>query len=280
MMKKLLIIDLSSLVHQTPKSMLRLTTSNNIPTGHIYSFTKKLTSLFSNISSDIVIFALDSGYSFRTKINPDYKANRGKKRFRVEDVHPLLFSLPCIIAKKDDHEADDVIYSIVKKLINSKTKISILSKDYDISYLLRYYPKVRHYFTESQEITPLFINMKMGINPKYILLYKAIFGDNSDNISGIKVGWQKSEILKMLTKNPKKVIRSIPKEMIPKVLNNFRLVRPKYIPNIEFAVGRPSTKKVLRFLNSKEIKSIKPSDILGEIPNNLKFMKSLIKELS
>jgi len=126
-MKKILIIDLSSLVHQTPKSMMRLTTSDNIPTGHIFSFTKKLTSLFSNISSNIVIFALDSGYSFRTKIDPNYKANRGKKRFKVEDVFPLLHSLPCIIAKKDDHEADDVIYSLVKKLINSKFSISILS---------------------------------------------------------------------------------------------------------------------------------------------------------
>ena len=122
--------------------------------------------------------------------------------------------------------------------------------------------------------------MKMGINPKYIPLYKAIFGDNSDNISGIKLGRQKSKILKMITENPKKVVRSIPKKMISKVLNNFRLVRPKYIPNIEFTVGKPSTKRVLKFLNSKEIKSIKPSNILGEMPNNLKLMKSLIKELS
>jgi 5'-3' exonuclease len=265
--------------------MARLSTSDGLPTGHIFSFLRKLISFVKDTKPDLIAIALDSGYKHRKTLDPEYKANRDRKdtSIQVKDVYPIITSMPVLIARKQDYEADDIIYSIIKKLKGSKiwSEIIVLSKDYDLSYTLILYPKVRHYLTTTQEITPNGVYMKFGTYPAYLPLYKAVFGDTSDNIKGLKLGRMKGIVMQRFAENlpPNIILRDLSRKNRAKVLNNLKVVKLCCISDMKITVGRPSKVKLAGFLHSKEINSISPEDILGHIPNNPKLIKSIIKIL-
>jgi len=281
----ILICDVSSLVHQMPKSMEKLTTSSGIPTGHVYSFVKKLLEIKSlpyNIQS--VLFALDSGYTHRLEIDPEYKANRRKRGSRgsikVDDVFPLVESLPVLTLRKEGLEADDIIYTVVKRLHND-FKIVILSKDYDISYLLRLYPNVRHLFTFNQEITPSGIFLRFGVEPKFIPVYKALFGDASDNIKHPLLGRERSKILTLLPRlgiddiNVRTLVNNLDEDILKRIITNWKVIQMRDALSMSAIRGSGELDKLKSFLDIYEIKAITGEDLLSAIPYNKKLLNKV-----
>jgi hypothetical protein len=130
--------------------------------------------------------------TYRKEILPDYKANRKysdlyldtielyrKYYFNRGDQVKLVYS--------DEYEADDYLYPILQQLkeINNDFKIALLSNDHDWSWAVS--DKIHlinkdwdHPFTQKE-----FMDM-YKFKPTYtsIILYKALFGDSSDNIDG------------------------------------------------------------------------------------------------
>ncbi len=252
------LIDFSSLISQVPKQALKFKTSTGINSGHVFHFFKMFRAIKNAFNSDILFFCLDTGRSGRTLIDPEYKANRtGEKHILRSEVEPILKSLPVIIASGLDHEADDVVWTLAKRFYKKKqiTGINILAKDYDISQVLRI-PKVRHFMTLSHEVTPNSLFIKFGCDPKQLALYKAIFGDTIDNITGLKLGSLKKKVLSVFQSGAsnKKIAKMIPKNKRKKLLTNLQLTKLIDVEDIDFNLGQTDYDEVQDFLSHYEIK--------------------------
>lgn len=279
----ILVIDLSSIAHQIPISASRLSTSKGVPTGHVYSFLRKIPKI-KELDPDLIIFCLDAGHEDRDKIDSSYKANRNKMATStlIEDLIPLIKGLPVVYCVKQGCEADDLLFTLAY-FLKEKEEVVLFSKDYDISYSLIFYPKVRHLFTFDHEITPTSLFIHFGCTPDQLPLFKAIFGDSSDNIKGIKLGRDKHKVLNSFCDEAntyKDIISIIPKDHWPTILKNLKLVRPKIISGIEFNVGESNMTTVNRYLLKFEIRSIQAREILKNFPTNKELIKTTVKILS
>lgn len=134
----------------------------------------------------------------RCEVNPDYKANRPDYGSAEQDENPFS-QLPDICAALDflsikhteaaDCEADDVIASYVL-CCGGETEIIISSFDSDFFQLISDRVKVLRYRGEKTAIcTPEYVKDRFGIAPEQYAEFKALTGDNADNIRGAeKVG--------------------------------------------------------------------------------------------
>lgn len=147
-----------------------------------------------------IVYTMDKG-SFRYDIYPQYKAKRKEDRdkaiergaarptFKREHlflIGELLNSINIPFIYRENYEADDIICSLVRNPINKKGKQVILSTDGDYEQLidneLIYILKFKNGWTSIKEVKAKY-NGRCGLE---ILDIKAMIGDKSDNITGIK----------------------------------------------------------------------------------------------
>jgi len=150
----------------------------------------------------VIVFDGVGGSNRRKKMYSGYKANRGKiKRYNREETSEgvdeeesmilqfkrlidYLYNLPVTIISIDNIEADDTIAYIATKL--EYKKCVIVSTDQDFYQLIE--PDKCNVFNPT---TKILINKEHVINtfnctPKNFVYYKAIIGDISDNLKGVK----------------------------------------------------------------------------------------------
>ena len=158
------------------------------------------------------MFAYDckNSTSDRKSISIDYKSNRKSKPsefYKDLDVLlrtyiPMLGVLPL---GKQGYEADDIIASTCKyisSVVEEQSSIYILSGDGDLEQCAKYENNLLsiHWIkTQPQWVVWNSSNVldKWGVdNPNSITLMKAIVGDSSDNIRGVK-GYKKAKALKV-----------------------------------------------------------------------------------
>jgi 5'-3' exonuclease len=167
---------------------------------HINNDIKKICKKW-NTNKDNIVFCVDCQRTeiWRNDIYNTYKATRtqknnfNKKIFSIfnEYVNSLNFQY----ISQDRLEGDDVIYlsqkmikSQLEVLKNNDINIIIITNDNDFLQLVD--KRVKVYNMQFKEL------MKRGYNdPKIDLLFKAIYGDKSDNIPKIGSGITKEKAL-------------------------------------------------------------------------------------
>lgn len=123
---------------------------------------------------------LNRTYNF-SSIEEEKKSMRWQMHLLVE----ILGTLPITVFAVDNIEADDTIAYLASLVKERNGKAIIMSTDKDFLQLVGpncevYNPIKKKTYTESVVIE------EYGIHPKNFLLYRAIEGDKSDNIPGIK----------------------------------------------------------------------------------------------
>lgn len=191
-MEKVLILDSNSILHRAFHALPKLTTKKGEPTGAIYGFLLALFKAIKEIQPDYIFAAFDfPAKTFRHLEFKEYKIQRPKTPQELAIQIPLLKEilkfLLVEVLEKEGFEADDIIGTLVKK-IKGKEKI-ILSGDYDNLQLIDKETKVWVLMKGVKEI--LFfgekeVKEKYQIPPNLLADYKALVGDPSDNIPGIK----------------------------------------------------------------------------------------------
>lgn len=275
----LLLIDLSSIAHQVSKGSSELKTSAGVNTGHIYSVLRKIESI-KKLQPKLIVFCLDAGHEERDEVSNTYKANRGtpKTKSKILDLIPALKCFPVALCAKRGCEADDILYTLA--CLMHKENVIVLSKDYDISVVLFYYPLVRHFFTLSQEITPTSLFIKYGCLPEHLPLHKAIFGDDSDNIKGVKLGKGKRNVLNLLSEGKiKEVMAKVPKDLLPTVSKNLKLTKPRFLRGIKIAFGNSNEQELKTYLSKYEISSLNARELLNDFPFNAELLDTLEKRI-
>ena len=151
----------------------------------------------------LIIWDGKGGSGNRQNINPNYKAQRATARIthwglydtREEEQEALigqllrtrdyLECLPVHQIGMEKLEADDIIAYIAKRASKADKKVTIVSSDKDFFQLIDnnieiYAPVKKKTFT--------FENVKdeIGVLPKNYNIVKALLGDNSDNLPGVK----------------------------------------------------------------------------------------------
>ncbi len=185
-MKKILIIDSNCIFF---RNYFKL--NKGLVNGGAFGYVKFLFN--ENLPDfDYVISAWDGGRSKRRlDLYPGYKASRRKKdEAEIEEI--MMQQLICrnfnetlgiIDLFLEGIEADDIIASIVEYISNKgKFEIYIVSSDKDFHQLMKF-KRVKIWKPETYKILS---KDEIDIDMEFVPILKALAGDNSDNIKGVK----------------------------------------------------------------------------------------------
>lgn len=196
--KNLILIDGHALAFRQYYALERtgMRTSNGVPTWAVFGFFKAIFDLMKNkdLEPDAIAVTFDvSHHTFRTEQYAEYKANREKMPDEMFTQMDLIyeglqaFNIP--IYKKEGFEADDVIGTITKKACELGHKVYILTGDQDSFQLVDREGCVKVIIPSKGELAEYDwdkVYEKLGVYPNQVIDYKALRGDTSDNIPGIR----------------------------------------------------------------------------------------------
>lgn len=189
-MKKLYLVDVSSMFFRAFYAIPPLTSSQGLPTNALYGFLSMAVKLLREVRPDYMAFCFDrKDGSFRYDLYSDYKANRAEMPDALAPQVPYVRKLTQILGipdfDKQGFEADDVIGSLTRYGRDKGLKVVIVSGDKDFAQLIGPYVSMfdtmkNVHYDEAGAIE------KWGVHPRQMIDYLAIVGDASDNIPGIR----------------------------------------------------------------------------------------------
>ena len=190
MAKKLCLIDASSSIYRAFYALPPLTTASGIPTNATLGFVNMLQKVLREEGPDYVVIVWDSpGAKRRKDLFPEYKA----KRDAIPEA--LLTQLPQIrrvvqtyglaAVEYEGEEADDVIATLARKADAAGLDVSLISTDRDLMQLVS--ARVKLVDTMRGRVYgPKEVEERFGVPPTRMLELRALTGDSSDNIPGVR----------------------------------------------------------------------------------------------
>ena len=200
----LLLVDGHSLAFRSYYALAKrdggLSTSGGIPTSVTHGFLKALLETAQELQPQGVIIAFDTGQpTFRHQLDTAYKANRGDapEGFH-QDVHNLQHllqeGLRLPLCTAPGFEADDVIAAVARHAVERDWRVRILSGDRDLFQLVDDRKDVACLYMGGGPyggrgitvVDEAAVQQKLGVAPHQVVDLKALTGDSSDNIPGVR----------------------------------------------------------------------------------------------
>ena len=190
--KRLIVFDSNSVIHRAFHALPPLTTKKGEVVGAVYGFLLVFLKAVKEFQPDFIAACFDvKGPTFRHEKYAQYKAQRPKAPpelyLQIPMVKDVLKNFGVPVYEKQGFEGDDLIGTIAKlspietiivsgdsdnlQLIDDKTKVYTLRKGVKDTVL--YDEKL---VTEKYQ----------GLKPKQLIDYRALRGDATDNIPGVK----------------------------------------------------------------------------------------------
>ncbi|MBE9211424.1 DNA polymerase I [Plectonema cf. radiosum LEGE 06105] len=178
-----------------------LRTKTGIPTSVCFGFIKSLLEVMEKQQPEAIAVAFDLGLpTFRHQADDTYKADRpGTPEDFIpdlENLHDLLRGLNLPIVTAPGYEADDVLGTLaqlasqegyqVKILTGDRDLFQLIDRDKQISVLYLSKEALQRSSTGPKEFYSEEVKEKLGVLPSQVVDYKALCGDKSDNIPGVK----------------------------------------------------------------------------------------------
>lgn len=189
---KLLAIDGNSIMNRAFYGIKLLSNSKGQFTNALTGFMNIYLKEIGEVKPDCVAVAFDlKAPTFRHKANAAYKANRKGMPEELAQQMPvikeLLGDIGIKIVQCEGYEADDILGTLSKAAADSGNECYILTGDRDSFQLVSDRVTVRLATTKETKIyTPDRIMEEYGVTPRQMIEVKALMGDTSDNISGVK----------------------------------------------------------------------------------------------
>lgn len=191
--KRVLLIDAMNLIHRSYYAYPRLATKEGIATGGFFGFVKYLKSLQEKYQPEHMVICSDaSRESFRNEFYPEYKGTRKEtdaeliEQFKMMEAY--LEKCNATFIKKENYEADDLIGTLAKEGAERGLYPLIVSGDRDLFQLLT--SEIHQIYLSNKGMLyfdPEAVRQKYdGLAPKQIVDLKALAGDASDNIPGVR----------------------------------------------------------------------------------------------
>ncbi|MDJ0509209.1 MAG: 5'-3' exonuclease H3TH domain-containing protein, partial [Crocosphaera sp.] len=179
-----------------------LRTSNGIPTSVCFGFLNSLIQVIKSENPQYIAIAFDSKEpTFRHQADVNYKADRQETPedfiADIQNLQRLLEALNLTIITAPGYEADDILGTIATQASDDQYKVKIVSGDRDLFQLVDDSNNISVLYLERNAVKSLSgegytefniegVTEKMGIKPTQIIDYKALCGDKSDNIPGVR----------------------------------------------------------------------------------------------
>lgn len=195
----------------------RLKTSDGMPTGALYGFLRMMLKMLKDRQPDLVAVAFDTSRdTFRRRMYPEYKAKRKPTPPDLLEQLPLahkaVAALNIKVMTRDDYEADDLIGSAAKDLAKNY-KVTVVTGDRDLLQLIDDNVLVelcQKGVSDTRVVDIAEFNREYGFDPAGIIELKALMGDSSDNIPGVKgIGEKKGMALIQQFKTIEKLYSSL-----------------------------------------------------------------------
>jgi DNA polymerase I len=162
----------------------------------VYGFAQMLMKAINDLQPDCYAVSFDKkAPTFRHEFYDQYKANRpaapddlvnqfGRVRELVQ-----AFNIP--IYELDGYEADDVLGALSKQAVEKGFETIIVTGDADTMQLVNsdvkvLYPKAGKSFSDTTLYDQAAVAEKFGVKPEFVADFKALVGDPSDNIPGVR----------------------------------------------------------------------------------------------
>lgn len=194
-MKHLIMIDGNNLLfrsyYATAYSGNFMKNSKNFPTNAIYGLVNMINKILDEEKPNYVIVAFDRGKTFRHEKYTDYKGGRIETPDELKKQFPVAKEVISAMGLKwydiDNYEADDIIGTFSTYCDNENIKGTIISSDKDLLQLINEDVDVKLLKSgDSIRYNEETFESDYGIKPINIIDLKALMGDSSDNIPGVK----------------------------------------------------------------------------------------------
>lgn len=199
-----LIIDGSGYIYRAYHAYPKLSRSTDgFPTGAIYGFCQMLINLsrrdWCHPPPTHVVMVLDRpGKNWRHDIFDGYKAGRHRPddlTRQLEHISYVTGAFNIVSSGQDGYEADDLIATYTRQVIERDGDVTIATQDKDMLQLIRpgvriYEPRERKWLYEADAVA------KFGVDPTLIVDVQGLMGDSVDRIPGVpKVGAKTAALL-------------------------------------------------------------------------------------
>ena len=196
---KLILIDGHSLAYRaffammnTPLSVRHDDGTEEL-TGAVFAFTNMLLKVWASEKPDYIAVAFDVGRTFRDDIYPDYKGTREKMPDdlgnQIKRIQQMVQAFDIPIFTADGFEADDVLGTLSHRASGEGLNVVIVTGDRDSLQLVN--PRVK-VLTSKQRFDDILVYDEAlvlenyGVRVDQFIDYKALLGDTSDNVPGVK----------------------------------------------------------------------------------------------
>ena len=208
-MRKVILIDGNNLLfrsyYATAYKGNILRNSKGFPTNALYGFINMLNKIIHEEEPNYMMIAFDKGKTFRHEMYQDYKDGRKKMPIELNEQFPvakmIAASMGIACFEIDNYEADDIIGTFAKEITNSSLYQGVIvSSDKDLLQLISDRVAVKLLKTNDYiwMDKPKFEEI-YGLTPEKMIDIKALMGDSSDNIKGVKGIGEKTAITLLQT---------------------------------------------------------------------------------
>ena len=203
-LKNVILIDGNNLLfrsfYATAYSGAIMRNTKGFPTNALYGFINMINKIISEEHPEYVMIAFDKGKTFRHDKYQVYKDGRRETPIELKEQFPvakqIVEAMGITYYEIDNYEADDIIGTFAKKIDEEPTFIgTIVSSDKDLLQLIsddvdvKLLKQTGHIRMTHEE----FINT-YGVEPPRMVDLKALMGDASDNIPGVRGIGEKTAI--------------------------------------------------------------------------------------
>jgi DNA polymerase I len=170
-----------------------IATSSGLPTNALYGFTSMVLKLLDSDEEVGIGVVWDGGMpAFRVEIFPEYKANRSSMpeelRVQLDHLDEILESMNIPAIRAEGFEADDALATLSRRVPDG-VELFIVTGDQDAMQLVDGHVKVLRTtrgVSETKAYGREEVIEDYGVTPEQIPDYKALVGDPSDNIPGVR----------------------------------------------------------------------------------------------
>ena len=203
-MEKVILVDGNNLLfrsyYATAYTGNVMTNSKGFPTNALYGFILMMNKILEEEKPKYIAVAFDIGKNFRKQKYPTYKDGRAKTPDELKIQMPysrkVLDAMGIKYFELEPYEADDIIGTLAKEAdVNPNFDATIISSDKDLLQLIS--PQVDVKLLKQKD----FIRYNRdtfykdyNFEPIRMIDFKALSGDPSDNIPGVKGIGEKSAI--------------------------------------------------------------------------------------
>ena len=183
------VVDSHSLIFQVFHAIGEITNPQGEPVNAIFGFTRDLLFLLKEKKPDFIFCAFDQpGPTFRHKLYPEYKADRGEMPEELAVQFPGIrqiteaFNIPVLHA--DAFEADDILATVAEQADRSGADCYLVTSDKDCRQLIT--ERVKIYNIRKQSVyDQKNLSKDWGIRADQVVDFQSLVGDSVDNVPGV-----------------------------------------------------------------------------------------------